>query len=114
MNTNWSDTDLMKKIKNPNTNRQYTIKINTGEITMIGVHNQPDFASIEIEFIPRKYIIELKSLKLYFLQFRNKILSYERLSNIIYDDIKNIYNPIFLKLTMTFNPRGGISSTIII
>ena len=110
----WSDTSILKKIKNPNTERPYTIIVNSDEITMIGVKNQPDFASIEIEMIPGDHVIELKSLKMYFLQFREKLMSYERLINVIYDDLKDIYTPLSLKITMKFKPRGGISSILIV
>ena len=110
----WSDISMLKKIKNQNTTRPYTIKIYTKEITMMGVSSQPDFASIEIDIICNKHVIELKSLKYYFLQFRDKLLSYERIINVIYDDIENVYEPKSLKITMKFRPRGGICSTLII
>ena len=110
----WSDATILKKFKNPNIERPYTIKMTTDEITMIGVKNQPDFASIEIDMIPSVYVIELKSLKFYFFQFRSKLISYERFINVIYDDIDKTYNPHDLKITMIFKPRGGITSTLII
>ena len=63
---------------------------------------------------PGELVVELKSLKEYFYQFRNKILSYERLINVIYDDLADTYKPDRLRLVMEFNARGGISSKLTI
>ena len=109
----WSNSSILKTIKNP-TSKSYEIKIKNPEITFEGVKGQPDFASAYITFYPNESIIELKSLKKYFFQFRDKILSYERLINVIYDDLINVYDPYRLRLVMTFNARGGISSTLCI
>ena len=65
-------------------------------------------------FILGKKVIELKSLKEYFFQFRNQVLSYERLANVVYDDLMHVYEPARLRLVMTFNPRGGMSSRLTI
>ena len=83
-------------------------------MTFLGVKNQPDYANAYIVFYPNEKVIELKSLKLYFHQFRNKIISYERLLNVVYDDIMKVYEPNRLRLSMDFNPRGGISSKLTI
>ena len=61
---------------------------------------------------PGKKIVELKSLKNYLQQFRNIIVSYERLINIIYDDMMEVYKPSRLRLVLDCNPRGGISSRL--
>ena len=88
------------------------INIFTQEITFLGVKEQPDFANLTITFVPSDKIIELKSLKLYLYQFRTKLLSYERLVDVLYDDIQKIYKPLELKITLEFKPRGGISSKV--
>jgi len=107
----WSDKTLLKAIRNP-ASEGYEIKIKCPEITFEGVRGQPDFASLYITFFPNKSIIELKSLKEYFYQFRNSMLSYERLINVIYDDMMSIYKPVRLRLVMICNARGGISSKL--
>jgi 7-cyano-7-deazaguanine reductase len=112
-NKSWSDPAFLKSISNP-TKQAYEIKIKNPEITFEGVKGQPDFASAYITFYPNKKVIELKSLKGYFFQFRDKILSYERLINVIYDDIISVYNPYRLRIVMLFNARGGISSKLCI
>ena len=115
MNTKkkWSDSEVLRSIPNP-TNQAYEIKIKNPEITFEGVRGQPDFASAYITFYPKDKVIELKSLKQYFFQFRGKILSYERLINVVYDDLVAAYEPARLRLVMVFNARGGISSKLTI
>ena len=109
----WSDITILKSIKNPS-NKSYEIKIKAPEITFLGVKNQPDFARLYIIFYPRDNVIELRSFKLYLQQYRDKIMSYERLINVIYDDLIKKYNPIRLRLVIDFNSRGGISSRLTI
>ena len=109
----WSDRSLLKAIKNPST-KPYEIKIKNPEITFEGVHGQPDFAQAYITFYPDEHVIELKSLKQYFFQFRDKVLSYERMINVVYDDLMEAYKPHRIRLIMLFNARGGISSRLCI
>ena len=109
----WSEPALLKSIPNP-ARQGYEIKIKTSEITFLGVKDQPDFADLYVTFYPLSKVIELKSLKIYLQQFRNKIISYERLINVIYDDLMQVYEPDRLRVVMVFNPRGGISSKLTI
>ena len=109
----WSDSTLLKSLKNPS-NKSYEIKIKSPEITFLGVKNQPDFAKLFIIFYPNEKIIELKSLKIYLQQFRNTIISYERLINVVYNDLIETYNAKRLRIVMEFNTRGGISSKLTI
>lgn len=107
------DRSLLKGIPNP-TENAYEIKIKIPEFTFLGVKEQPDFAVIYLTFYPGKKVIELKSLKQYVFQLRNIVTSYERLINIIYDDLVAAYEPARLRLVMICNPRGGISSKLTI
>ena len=109
----WSDRGILKCITNP-TQEAYEIKIKNPEITFEGDSGKPDFAIAYITFYPNKSVIELKSLKEYFYQFRTKWFSYERLINVIYDDLVDVYKPNRLRIVMEFNPRGGISSKLTI
>jgi len=109
----WSDTSMLKSISNP-TSKGFEIKVKNPEVTFLGVQDQPDFASVFITFYPSDKVIELKSLKSYFYQFRDKVISYERLINVIYDDLSKVYEPERLRIVMIFNPRGGISSRLTI
>ena len=105
--------EILKSIPNP-TLGAYEIKVKITEFTFLGVTEQPDFANAYISFYPCKRIIELKSLKEYVFQLRNIVVSYERLINIFYDHLMEVYEPDRLRLVMMFNPRGGISSKLTI
>lgn len=105
------DKTVLKALPNP-TAEAYEIKIKIPEFTFLGVSDQPDFAVVYITFYPKKTIIELKSLKIYVYQLREITVSYERLINIIYDHLMEVYNPDRLRITMICNPRGGISSKL--
>ena len=107
----WSNKALLKTLPNPSGDG-YEINIKNPEVTFIGVKDQPDFATVWIVFYPKDTIIELKSLKKYFQDFRNRLLSYERLINVVYDDLMKVYEPHRLRLEMDFNPRGGLSSKL--
>ena len=110
----WSDITILKKIKNP-TKKKYNIKIETKDpITFDGVKLQPDFGYVTIYYVPSNYIVELKSYKLYLYQFRRKILSYERLLDVLYNDIMEVYKPSCLSIQMDVNARGGIKSILTI
>ncbi|MEM9023101.1 MAG: preQ(1) synthase [Bacteroidota bacterium] len=107
------DASILKAIPNPS-KQAYEIKIKIPEFTFLGVHEQPDFATMYLTFYPKNKVIELKSMKQYVYQLRNIIVSYERLINIIYDDLMAVYEPDRLRIIMICNPRGGISSRLTI
>ena len=109
---NWAKIrEILKSISNPSEDA-YEIKMKIPELTFEGVRGQPDFAKLYITFYPGSKVIELKSLKEYFFAFRSQIYSYERIINVIYDDMMKAYEPARLRLVMTCNPRGGISSKL--
>jgi 7-cyano-7-deazaguanine reductase len=103
--------DVLKSIPNPN-KKDYEIKIKIPEFTFLGVKDQPDFADVYITMFPDLKIIELKSLKKYCQQLRGIIVSYERLIDVFFQHLDEIYEPKKLVVTMIFNPRGGISSKL--
>jgi 7-cyano-7-deazaguanine reductase len=107
------DRGILQPIPNPS-DKAYEIKTKIPEFTFLGVKEQPDFAVIYLTFYPKRKIIELKSLKHYVFQLRNIVVSYERLINIIYDDLVAVYEPERLRIVMICNPRGGISSKLTI
>ena len=93
--------------------RKYKIKIIISEFTSICPKtSQPDFGTIIIEYEPDKYVIELKSLKLYIQAYRNLGIFYENAVNRVLKDIVEKINPIWIKVTGDFNPRGGIKSVV--
>ena len=113
-NQNWEkNRHLLRSIPNP-TRDAYEIKMKIPELTFEGVREQPDFAQLYLTFYPSDKVIELKSLKEYFFAFRNQIFSYERIINVIYDDLIKVYDPARLRIVIVCNPRGGISSKLTI
>ena len=112
-NAHFSKAHLLKRISNPQ-NASYEQKILIPEFTFIGVVNQPDFGEVLLTFYPNEWSIELKSLKIYKDSFRNAPMSYERLANVMFDDLIQVYAPVRLRLMMRLRPRGGISSCLTI
>jgi 7-cyano-7-deazaguanine reductase len=104
---------ILKAIPNPSSGA-YEIKIKIPEFTFLGVSSQPDFATMYLTFYPGNKVIELKSVKEYVYQLRNIIVSYERLINIFYDQLMEVYEPDRMRIVMICNPRGGISSKLTI
>jgi 7-cyano-7-deazaguanine reductase len=72
----------------------------------------PDFATINITYVPTKVCLELKSLKLYLWSFRNDGIFYERVVNRILDDLSKAAKPRSMTVVGDFNIRGGIKSVI--
>ena len=107
------DRTILKSLPNP-TDAAYEAKIKIPQCTFLGVQEQPDFATFYLTFYADGKIIELKSLKHYIYQLRDIIVSYERLINIVYEDLMNVYEPTRLRIVMVCNPRGGISSKLTI
>src|SRR5690349_5082740 len=79
---------ILDTFENPRPGRDYTIQFVFPEFTsMCPVTGQPDFATITLTYIPDKLCVEMKSLKLYYLAFRNKGIFYEGVVNTILDDL---------------------------
>ena len=108
------DSSMLKGLPNPEKVKPYEVKIKQPEVTFLGVYEQPDFATLYILMYPNGKVVELKSLKLYLQQYRDVVISYERLLNQIYDHMMEVYNPQRLRLVLDCNPRGGISSRLTI
>lgn len=107
------DKSILKAIKNPST-EAYENKIAIPELTFLGANDQPDFGRAYITFYAKDKVIELKSLKKYVFQLRDVHVSYERLVNVVYDHLKEVYDPERLRVVMEFYPRGGISSRMVV
>lgn len=98
---------------NHHSDRNYTITLTTDEFTTLGpVNRQPDFATLQIEYCPDKFIVESKSLKLYLQTFRNEETFYEHVVNVILDDLVTVLKPRRCKVTAAYAVRGGIAMTV--
>ncbi|HYW81041.1 MAG TPA: NADPH-dependent 7-cyano-7-deazaguanine reductase QueF [Thermoguttaceae bacterium] len=110
-NRRWGDCSLLRPLKNP-AREKYEIRIRCPEVTFLGKRDQPDFGLLVITLYPREKIIDLRSLKQYLFSFRGELASYERLINVLYDDLMAVFEPDQLILEMRLRPRGGIASTL--
>ena len=108
------DSSMLKSIPNPEKVKPYEVKIKQPEVTFLGVYNQPDFATLYILMYPNGRIVELKSFKEYLQQYRDVVISYERLLNQVYDHMQEKYTPQRLRLILDCNARGGMSSRLTI
>lgn len=104
---------ILDTFPNPKPGRDYSIKFVFPEFTsMCPVTGQPDFATITIDYTPDARCVEMKSLKLYFLAFRNKGIFYEGVANQILDDLVAALAPRRMTVIADFNARGGTVGVI--
>jgi 7-cyano-7-deazaguanine reductase len=93
--------------------REYEIEITCPEFTAVCPKTgQPDFGTIVIDYVPAATCIELKSLKLYLFDYRNRGIFYEHSINTILDDLVAACRPRRMRVVGHFNPRGGMTSKI--
>lgn len=98
---------------NPAPERDYEINITFQEFTCLCPRSgYPDFATIKINYVPDKKIVELKSLKIYLNSFRDIYISHEESANKIFSEIKKKLKPRFLEITGDFNPRGNVKTVV--
>lgn len=99
---------------NPSPNRDYTIiHVNPEFTSVCPITGLPDFGTITVTYIPNEKCIELKSLKYYFFDFRNKGIFYEAVTNKILEDLVESCKPREMEIKSEWKARGGINSTII-
>lgn len=98
---------------NPRPERDYTIVHANPEFTSVcPMTGLPDFGTITVEYTPDRLCVELKSLKYYYLEFRNRGIFYEAAVNAIFDDLQSLMQPRWMKVTGAFTTRGGLHSTV--
>jgi len=106
---------ILETFSNPMPDRDYTIHLEIPEFTCLCPKTgQPDFATIEIDYVPDQLCIELKSLKLYMWSYRDEGAFHEAVTNAILNDLVKISNPRFIRITARFNVRGGIYTTVVV
>ncbi len=105
----------LETFSNPGPQRDYTIRIQIPEFTCLCPKTgQPDFATLELEYVPDRLCVELKALKLYMWSFRDRGAFHEAVTNEIADHLAAATGPRFLRLTARFNVRGGIYTTVVV
>jgi 7-cyano-7-deazaguanine reductase len=94
--------------------RRFTVTLTTNEFTCLcPATGQPDFAAITIRYIPDRWILESKSLKLYLWSYRDEGVFHEHVVNTICDDIVKVLDPHRIEVTGCFGARGGIGITVV-
>jgi len=107
-------TTELETFANPQVERDYTIRMRIPEFTCLCPRTgQPDFATLDLEYVPDRHCVELKSLKLYVWSFRDRGAFHEAVTNEIADHLHAAVEPRFLRLTAHFNVRGGIHTTVV-
>lgn len=97
----------------PNKFQDYEIRIEIPEFTSVCPKTGlPDFGALTVQYVPHKHCLELKSLKMYILAYRNMGIFYENAVNRILDDIVAACRPVWATVRGEFNPRGGMKSVV--
>ncbi len=104
----------LETFDNPHPDRDYTIRIHMPEFTCLCPKTgQPDFAELELEYVPDKRCVELKALKMFIWSFRDEGAFHEDVTNQILNKLVEVCAPRFMRLTAEFNVRGGIYTTVV-
>jgi len=99
---------------NPSPDRDYAIRIRIPEFTCLCPKTgQPDFAELLLEYVPEERCVELKSLKLYVWSFRDRGAFHEAVTNEILTTLVEATRPRYMRLTGTFNVRGGLYTSVV-
>ncbi|CAN5437748.1 hypothetical protein BH10BDE1_BH10BDE1_05710 [soil metagenome] len=103
----------LERFPNRTTVRRYTIDFSCPEFTCLCPRSGfPDFATIRIRYVPDKYCVELKSLKLYINSFRNKKVFHEDVTNVIIQDMIDLLDPHEVTVVGDFTVRGNIHTVV--
>jgi 7-cyano-7-deazaguanine reductase len=103
----------LETFPNPEPGRDYEIDIRCPEFTSVCPKTGlPDFGEIRITYVPDRLCIELKALKYYMLDFRNRGIFYEAVTNQILDDLVAACAPRRMTVVGDFTARGGIKTTV--
>jgi len=99
---------------NPRPESDYTIRMTMPEFTCLCPKTgQPDFAVLELEYVPDLACVELKSLKNYLWSFRDHGAFHEAVTNQIADALAAATRPRYMRLSARFNVRGGIYTAVV-
>ena len=107
------DTTILQIIPYQYPHRKIAVELTAGEFTSLcPFSGLPDFAFLTITYVPRKKIVELKSLKYYLYAFRNVKIYNEHAVNKILDDLKKLLNPYEITVVGEFTVRGGLKNKV--
>ena len=98
---------------NPRPGRHYTIDIELPEFTCkCPFSGYPDFATMQVRYVPDQRVVELKAIKLYVNSYRDQYISHEEVVNKILDDLVAACDPLEMTLKGDFQPRGNVHMVV--
>ena len=104
---------IIDTFPNPRSERNYEIAIHCPEFTSICPKTGlPDFGEIRITYVPNQLCVELKALKYYLIEYRNRGIFYEAATNQILDDLVAACRPRRMTVVGNFSARGGITTSV--
>ena len=104
---------VIETFPNPRDGREYEVAITCPEFTSVcPITGLPDFGEIRITYVPGERCVELKSLKFYLIEFRNRGIFYEAVANEILDALVAACQPRRMTVVGAFSARGGITTTV--
>ena len=107
------ENNKLQRFENRTQGRPYTVDFTCPEFTCLcPLSGFPDFATIKISYQPKKWCVELKSLKLYINSFRDVGVFHEDVTNKILDEIVELLDPQYIKVVSDFNVRGNIHTLV--
>ena len=107
------DNAKLERFPNRTKHRRYTIEFSCPEFTCIcPMSGFPDFATLNIKYVPKDWCVELKSLKLYINKYRNQGVFHEDVVNVVLDDFVKLLDPWEIEIVGDFNVRGNIKTVI--
>lgn len=103
------DEAVLDRMPNSHGDSLCTVRFSAPEFTVLcAVTGQPDFAHLVIDYVPRKWVLELKSLKFYLASFRNHSGFHEQITITIGKRMAACLEPAYLRIGAYWYPRGGI------
>ena len=107
------EQNKLERFENRTQARRYTIEFSCPEFTCLCPRSGfPDFATIRIKYVPDKWCVELKSLKLYINSFRDQQIFHEDVTNGILQDLLDLLDPWELSVVGDFTVRGNIHTVV--
>jgi 7-cyano-7-deazaguanine reductase len=103
------DEAVLDRVPNPHDDAPYVVRFSAPEFTVLcAVTGQPDFAHIVIDYIPKAWLIESKSLKFYLASFRNHSGFHEEYTIAIGKRMTAVLESVYLRIGGYWYPRGGM------
>ncbi|BAU29395.1 7-cyano-7-deazaguanine reductase [Aneurinibacillus soli] len=107
--------DILETIPYEYAGKKTEIVIPTNEFTSVCPWSGlPDFADIQIAFVPNEKLVEMKSLKFYLTSYRNVGIYQEHATNRILNDLVALCDPLYMKITALWNARGGLGTEVVV